>query len=121
MKILQRLFCGRRESPGEENIDPFEAAQHGKKDVIEKIINDGFDVNKESKKGGTLLHYAAENLHYSTSGLLIRSGLDPLVTDKNGHTPADWASMANEIRMGAPSNAAREYIAWLENQQQNKD
>lgn len=121
MKILRRLFGERQETDAVSNLDPFEAAQHGKTDFIEKILKDGFDALSESKNGGTLLHYAAQNLHYSTSRLLIEQGLDPQLRDKNGHTPADWASMANEIRMGAPSEAARAYINWLEEQKRNND
>ena len=113
MKILRRLFRKQPETSTIVDQDPFEAAQHGKTDVVAQILQNGFDLNSRSRYGGTLLHHAAQNLHYGTSRLLIEQGLDPDIKDKNGNTPADWACMSNEIRMGAPSKPARAYIEWL--------
>ncbi|MEP4079035.1 ankyrin repeat domain-containing protein [Haloferula sp.] len=96
--------------------EPFRSARFGEIEAVRIWIESGQDVLVRSKHGGTLLHCAAERLHYNVAGLLLDAGIDPGVKDQSGYTPADWASMGNEIRMGCPSEPARQFIEWMESQ-----
>ncbi|WP_428835619.1 ankyrin repeat domain-containing protein [Rubritalea halochordaticola] len=92
----------------------FSAAKKGDVNRVRTLIESGVDPLDRDDNSATLLHYAARNLNYAIAGLALKAGLAPDVKNSSGHTPADWASMANEMRMGCPNDSARQFISWLD-------
>ena len=71
-----------------------EAAKEGSTEQVQKLINDGADVNaKEIGTGGwTPLHYAVHNGHQEVAQVLVANGADVNAMDSQGWTPLDVAT-----------------------------
>ena len=62
------------------------------KDVadIEKLISQGLDINKQSRKGRTMLMIAAAKGNVAACRLLIENGADLSIKDRSGKTVRDY-------------------------------
>lgn len=69
-----------------------EAATLGQKEMVERILAEGADVNARNKDGFTLLHVAASQGHRDVVELLLAKGADLNAKDNNGFTPLDGAN-----------------------------
>ena len=64
------------------------ACENGNIDVIQRFINDGFDINQElDEYGWTPLIFASDNGHKEIVEMLMRAGADIEKADKYGWTP----------------------------------
>ena len=59
-------------------------------DVIETLINNGADVNKQDKNGCTALMRASYSGYMDLCKDLIRHGADKNIVDKDGNKAADY-------------------------------
>ena len=77
------------------------AAQVGNQAEVERLLNDGFDVNLFDDLCRTPLHYAVESGHYATAELLVSRGADVNAHDeeKIGETPLSFAVQGNCLEM----------------------
>lgn len=69
----------------------FDAAKKNKVDVIREMILKKFDIETKNKNGETALIVAVASGSFECSVLLLESGADLNVGDKNGWTPAKYA------------------------------
>ena len=70
------------------------AAQLGHDAVLRHLLDRGFDVNYRTPSTGINgLMLAALNGHMTTSQILIERGADPNLTNVNGHTPLEIATL----------------------------
>ena len=67
------------------------AAKSWHKDIVEFLINNGWDTNKKAFKGRTPLHFAAFYVRGDVVQLLLDRGADPNMTDRKGRTPLHQA------------------------------
>jgi ankyrin repeat protein len=74
--------------------DPFKsAAQAGRKDVVERLIEQGIDVNKTDEYGETALHLAAKNGHTGLVQWMIEEkGAAVNQSDTNARTALHYAA-----------------------------
>jgi len=68
------------------------AAQAGRKDVVERLIEQGIDVNKTDEYGKTALHSAAENGHTKLVKSMIEKGADVNQSDTNARTDLHYSA-----------------------------
>ena len=94
--------------------DPIhDAALDGDFDEVQRQLDAGVDVNEESSKGLTPLHYAASAGHNDIVELLIERGANVNATDSGkGGTPLDyahWGDQEEVIETLNAHNAQREH------------
>jgi hypothetical protein len=74
------------------------AAKHGQRACVELLLEGGADVNAPNALGNwTPLHAAAYEQHAAVVMLLMERGADPGVTDGEGRTAADYASLSEGV------------------------
>jgi ankyrin repeat protein len=92
IKILSESGCNLYTN----GIDPLQvAASGGQDDIVELLINKGFDVNKADHgedAGYTPIHWAVEENNLSTVKLLHKNGADLQVLEEEGCTPLYMAA-----------------------------
>lgn len=72
------------------------AAWSGRIDAVEKLIEEGADVNARDEFGDTPLHAAVIQGREDVARLLISKGADPDAKDKSGWTPALTAELKQD-------------------------
>ncbi|MCB0342152.1 MAG: ankyrin repeat domain-containing protein [Bdellovibrionales bacterium] len=79
--------------PANKNTYPngFSAIQAGDVGAFEKMIEQGLDVNTADAEGKTFLMEAAEYKQVEVICLLLDSGADSKLVDKDGHDATWWA------------------------------
>ena len=87
------------DEPGIDGTTPLCcAAMWGVTKAAELLLDSGAEVNAGSPgTGATALHLAAFQSQGKVSMLLLAAGADPLLEDKSGRTPADYASVSEAI------------------------
>ena len=76
------------------------AAELGKRDAIDLLVELGFDVNFRART--TALHEAALHDDRATVGVLLRLGADPTILDTEHESPpAGWAAFAGHEELAA--------------------
>jgi ankyrin repeat protein len=72
------------------------AAQLGRADFIQELIDGDVDVHAQDCNGATALHYAAAagdtSNHQTSIQLLLQHGVNVDVKDETGATPLMWAA-----------------------------
>jgi len=93
-------------------MDIFFAIEHSDKELLERIIKKGIEVNISDMYGQTPLHLAIDTAFeeaiyiFDTKGklvqprmdiieILLRNGADYLRKDQKGKSPIDWAKERN--------------------------
>ncbi len=83
----------------EENAELIHAVKNKKKELIDKLIKKGENVNKKDGNGKTPLMYAAEQGDEETARLLINHGADVHAKNGEGKTAASFAAINGYERM----------------------
>lgn len=74
------------------------AANRGQKEIVNRLIADGVNINSPSPSNGkTALHYATLNKHYEIVRLLIESGVNREIRDNEDKRPIDHAQ--NDVEL----------------------
>lgn len=80
------------------NFDEFlNAIKTGNIQLIENIINSGFDINQKDDKGNTPLHYAARDKSKEAIRILVEHGANIDAVNKLKCTPLHFAILNNNI------------------------
>ncbi|XP_031626684.1 carboxypeptidase A1-like [Contarinia nasturtii] len=87
---------GRPKSKDEEFLI---AASVGNTQILEKLIDEGVNLNTRSVQGMTALHFAADNGHYEVAKLLVYSRADVNAQDFFLNTPLHIASSHDDVDM----------------------
>ena len=77
------------------------AAESGNTDVLQKLINDGQDINQKDEHGMTPLHLAASQGRTEAVKLLLSNGAETDAKSRTGETPLELAA-----RSGKPAIVA---------------
>lgn len=89
------------------------AAQYGDLKRVEKLIKDGWDVNKKDLSGYTALHYAARNGRMEVCKYLVMQGADVDAVTRGGVTAlCRAASTGNKQILTFTYVGLIEYISW---------
>ncbi len=93
VKIVVDLLAKGADPNSGVNMKPLMlAADRGLDKVAELLIKGGARLNPQTKKSGsTALHFAVESNHIGVVNLLIASGADFTISDKEGQTAMDYA------------------------------
>lgn len=67
--------------------------------LIEQLIKDGVDLNKQDDQGQTLLMKAAEQGHFPAAIKLLEGGADPFLTDQKGQTALMKAILSSQEKI----------------------
>ena len=87
------------------NIKPFfislwHAAKEGDLDMIRQLLNDGENINEKTIfNENTPLHLSVFNNHYLAVRLIMDSGGDANIRNKDEVTPVDYAALINSLIM----------------------
>ncbi len=74
-----------------------DAAKHGNKDAVRRLLKDGADVNTGFGDGMTALHWAAQAGDVELATLLLRAGANVMATTRvGGYTPLLIASISGD-------------------------
>ena len=73
------------------NSNIFASAKKGYKELAQKLVDAGADVNERNSNGATALTFAATFGHMEIAELLLQKGADITVPDARGKTPLDHA------------------------------
>jgi ankyrin repeat protein len=77
----------------------WQAARKGDAPAVEKLLDEGVDVNTKFRYGTTALSYACDRGNLEVVRLLLERGADPNVKDTfYGATPLGWASSPAQAR-----------------------
>ena len=78
-------------------ISMWHAAKEGNLDMIRQLLNEGEEINEQTTLlRNTPLHLAVFNNHYLLVRLLLEHNADLESRNKDGVTPADYASVIND-------------------------
>jgi|GEM_PF-3728712 len=84
--------CSRDENPckGSPFIEPL---KRNDSDQVKRLIQDGADINKPYKRGGTLLYWLSTAGYADAARILLENGADPNKPDEKRRTPLHVASL----------------------------
>ena len=71
------------------------AVERGKENRVERLLEDGADVNEVDEKGMTPLHHAARRGHDDMTHMLLARGASVNAQDQDGNTPLHLAAKSN--------------------------
>ncbi|KAH6617512.1 ankyrin repeat-containing domain protein [Chaetomium tenue] len=71
--------------------DLIEAARRNKLGEVERLLQEGADVNATNKYGRTAIAWAAKNGHLDVVKTLHKRNANPRIPDRSGRYPVDWA------------------------------
>lgn len=71
----------------------------GYKEIAQKLIDKGADVNQRNSQGATALTFAATFGHLEIAEMLLEKGADVFVPDSRGKTPLDHAILQENEEM----------------------
>lgn len=77
------------------------AAALGRAELVERLLEQGAEVDLADKEGYTPLHMAAGYLHTSTIIALLKGGADPEQKDRQGRSPLE---LVESLRAALPPN-----------------
>ena len=84
---------GQSSTPGDKAETLWEAARKGDAATVEKLLDEGVDVNTKYRYGATALSYACDRGNLEVVKVLLAHGADVNVEDTFYHaTPLNWAS-----------------------------
>jgi ankyrin repeat protein len=90
-----------------------DAAMQGDTDAVQRLLQDGFDVNGGQADGATALHWAAYHGNDALAEILLDAGAQPDAANRNGSTPLWLAANRGDAEMlgvlldgGADANEA---------------
>ena len=78
--------------------------------VVDFLVQNSSSLDRQSREGNTPLHYCVIQNQIESMRLLLRSGADPAVENKNGKTPVDIAKERSHreceemVRQSTPVN-----------------
>ena len=73
-------------------VDIWKACHDGELDLVRIILREGQDINEQTHEYmNTPLHIAAANGHYLIVKYLVEAGANPILTNKKGQTPLNYA------------------------------
>ena len=72
-----------------------EAAQKGQLKKVQKLFEQGFDINYQNNKGWTPLIASAARGHYEILAFLLKNGADPNKPNHKGTTPIMYAKTSS--------------------------
>src|SRR5258705_985196 len=78
------------------------AVEKGDRKQVERLLQDGADVNARTESGETVLHYAAFPKDAWFAAALIKAGADPRATNSAGETPLFWAALEGNVAVARP-------------------
>jgi len=73
------------------------AAEGGRRDVAELLLDSGANVQLRDNMGFTALDLAVKNRHVALARLLLDHGADPNAAGSGGHTSLHWAARAGDL------------------------
>ena len=73
------------------------AVEKGDRKQVERLLQDGVDVNARTASGETVLHYAAFPKDAWFAAALIKAGADPRATNSAGESPLFWAALEGNV------------------------
>ena len=73
-------------------------ALHGNTEEVQKLIDQGAEVNQKDHNGRTALMFAVINSHYETVKMLLEHGADVNVRSNGGGTALMGAASAGDLR-----------------------
>jgi len=94
---------------GKDNMSGLHyAIQTGRRDVVEFLLGEGFDVNAKDAKGSTPLFWAVQHNHQQMAEILIKAGTCLEIKDNDGKTALDYANKQLQLllRGAAAASAA---------------
>jgi ankyrin repeat protein len=87
------VACGQSSAPSDKAEALWEAARKGDATTVEKLLDEGVDVNTKYRYGATALSYACDRGHVEVVKVLLAHGADVNVEDTFYHaTPLSWAA-----------------------------
>jgi len=93
--MVKELFTADPNIINTENDDGerpiFYGARHGKKEIVEFLINKGANINDKDIKGSTVLHLAVSGGSKELVEFLLSKGMDINARDSKGNTPLQHA------------------------------
>ena len=99
--LLMALLCGLCGSAvwADEQSDLFFAAKAGNNSRLEKLLEQGLDVNSRDAQGNTPLILAARDENARTVDFLLKHGADPNARDRNGDSALSWTALRGDQQM----------------------
>jgi len=80
-----------KKQQGKLNKSLIEAVKKGDLTKVQKLVQEGADVNFKTRSGDTALHVAASKGHLEIFDFLLKNGADPTILNKKKKTPIDVA------------------------------
>ena len=74
-----------------------DAAEAGNLQEVQRLINEGVDINAVDKHGWTPLHWAVHKQNMKLTKFLFESGADVNIEDNYGRSAFYWASQTSEL------------------------
>ena len=90
--MIAASACSRSREPREHSTTLHEAAGKGDLAEVERLLDEGADVNIKDEGGATPLHAAAFGGHRDVIRLLMARGADVNAQDNDGDTPLGFAA-----------------------------
>ncbi len=109
-EIIEKAFNSKinlkNKTAKQETLLHILAARDNKEEFINKVINEGVDVNATDVLGNTALHYAGENAQDTNTEILLKNGANPLAINFNQESPIDKLNRTTSSNYKAISKTA---------------